>query len=135
MRLIYTLLIVFLFASCSKKDSVYSNAQTTSVEAIQVINATISPSHAYELSFSSPDVLIHKQASHFSVSAIGVDAKNGMTVYQYVAEKGFTGTDEVTLKETKSYVSYSEGGGCRNSSGMQSATKISYTKIKFSVAN
>jgi hypothetical protein len=133
MKLISTLLVVLLLASCSKKEAVISNTQNTSVEAAQVINAAINPSSIYELPFSSTDVEIHQQASHFTLSAIGVSAKNGMTVYQYLPEKGFTGTDEVTIKETKSY--NGEGGGCRNSSGMQSTTKISYTKIKFSVAN
>jgi len=134
MRLIYTLLAVLIFASCSKKDAVVSGNPNASVDATQVINATINTDFTYELPLASTDIKIHKQASHFSLSTIGVDSKNGTKIYQYLPEKGFTGTDEVTLKDTRSYVNYMEGGGCNNMSDAQNVTKTSYIKIKFSIA-
>ena len=134
MRLIYTLLVVLIFASCSKKDAVVSANPNASIDATQVINATINTDFIYELPLSSPDVQIHKQASHFSLSSIGVDSKNGTTVYQYLPEKGFTGIDEVMLKDTKTYIDM-DGGGCRNMMAPQSVTKTSFIKIKFSIAN
>lgn len=135
MRLIYTLLVVLIFASCSKKDAVVSGNPNAYIDATQVINATINTDFTYHLPLSSPDVQIHKQASHFSLSSIGVDSKNGTTVYQYLPEKGFTGTDEVMLKDTKTYTNYMDGGGCNNMSGAQSVTKTSFIKIRFSIAN
>jgi len=135
MRLIYTVVAVLIFASCSKKDAVISGNPATAVQAAQVINATINTDFTYQMPLTSPDYQIHKQASHFSLSSIGVDAKNGMTVYQYLPAKGFTGIDEVTLKETKTFTSYEgEGGGCRDMSSPQHITKTSYTTIRFNVS-
>jgi len=141
MRINFTLpvLVMSMFivcASCSKDEAVISANPNPSVSATQVINATINSENKYELPLTSPDVQIHKQASHFSLSSIGVDSKNGMTIYQYLPAKGFTGTDEVTLKDTKTYLSYSNGGGCnRDDMSSQSVTKTSFITIKFSVAN
>ena len=134
MRLIYTLLAVLIFASCSKKDAVVSGNPNASVDATQIINATINTDFTYELPLTSPDIKIHKQASHFSLSTIGVDSKNGTKIYQYLPEKGFTGTDEVMLKDTRTYHNYMDGGGCNNMSDAQNATKSSYIKIKFNIA-
>lgn len=136
MRLNYALIVVLISASCSKKDAVISGNPTTSFQATQIINATINTDFTYQLPLTSPDFQIHKQASHFSLSAIGVDEKNGMTVYQYLPARGFTGIDEVTLKETKSFTSYEdEGRGCRDMSYPQKNTKISFTTIRFNVSN
>ena len=137
MRLIYTLLAVLIFTSCSKKDAVISANPNASVDATQIINATINTDFTYELPLSSPDITIHKQASHFTLSAIGVDSKNGKKIYQYLPEKGFTGNDEVVLKETQTYLNYMEGGrGCNNNnmSNAQNVTKTSFIMIKFSIA-
>jgi len=135
MRLIYTLLAVLIFASCSKKDAVVSGNPNASVDATQIINATINTDFTYELPLpSSSDIKIHKQASHFSLSTIGIDSKNGNKIYQYLPEKGFTGTDEVMLKDTRTYHNYMDGGGCNNMSDAQNATKSSYIKIKFNIA-
>jgi len=135
MRLIYTLLAVLIFASCSKKDAVVSGNPNASVDATQIINATINTDFTYELPLpSSSDIKIHKQASHFSLSTIGIDSKNGNKIYQYLPEKGFTGTDEVMLKDTRTYHNYMDGGGCNNMSDAQNVTKTSYIKIKFSIA-
>ena len=134
MRLIYTLLAVLIFASCSKKDAVVSGNPNASVDATQIINATINTDFTYELPLTSPDIKIHKQASHFSLSTIGIDSENGNKIYQYLPEKGFTGTDEVMLKDTRTYHNYMDGGGCNNMSDAQNATKSSYIKIKFSIA-
>ena len=137
MRLIYTLLVVVLiFASCSKKDSIVSgNPTAAAVDATQVIDATINTDFTYQLPLTSPDMQIHKQAAHFELSAIGIDSKNGMTVYKYLPAKGFTGNDEVTLKESTTYTdyNYSEGGGCRDMNGSQNVTKTSFVKIRFTV--
>jgi len=135
MRLIYTLLAVLIFASCSKKDAVVSGNPNASVDVTQIINATINTDFTYELPLpSSSDIKIHKQASHFSLSTIGIDSKNGNKIYQYLPEKGFTGTDEVMLKDTRTYHNYMDGGGCNNMSDAQNATKSSYIKIKFNIA-
>ena len=134
MRLIYTLFAVLIFASCSKKDAVVSGNPNASVDATQIINATINTDFTYELPLTSPDIKIHKQASHFSLSTIGIDSKNGNKIYQYLPEKGFTGTDEVMLKDTRTYLNYMDGGGCNNMSNAQNVTKTSYIKIKFSIA-
>jgi hypothetical protein len=135
MRLIYTLLAVLIFTSCSKKDALVSGNPNPApaADATQVINATINTDFTYQLPLTSPDMQIHKQAAHFALSAIGVDSKNGMTVYKYLPAKGFTGSDEVTLKETTTYTSYSEGEGCRDMNSPQNVTKTTFVKIRFTV--
>jgi hypothetical protein len=135
MRIIYTLLILLIFVSCSKDDAVISSGDpTASVSATQVVNATINSDFTYELPLSSPDIQIHKQAEHFTLSKIGVDAKKGNTVYQYVPVKGYTGTDEVTLKDVQTSANYAhEGGSCHNMDMSQTITKTSYIRIKFTV--
>ena len=139
MRIIYTLLVVLIFASCSKKDAVVSvNASPTpSVSAAQIINAAINSDFTYELPLPSSNIEIHKQASHFSLSEVTVDAKKGVTVYQYLPAKDFDGKDEVTLKDVQTSTNYSHddgNGGCRNMGDMQPVTKTSYITIKFTVS-
>jgi hypothetical protein len=135
MRIVYTLLVVLILASCSKDDAVIASAQSTSnVSATQVIDATINSGFTYELPLPSPDVQIHKQASHFSLSEIGVDAKKGTKVYQYLPSKDFTGTDEVMLKDVQTVTNYAhDGGGCSNMDMSQTVTKTSFIKIRFTV--
>ena len=137
MRIIYTFLVVLIFVSCSKDDAVVSStAPTSSVSATQVINATVKGDFTYELPLSSSDIQIHQQAAHYSLSKIGVDAKTGNAVYQYVRAKGFEGTDEVMLKDVQTYNSHStEGGGCMNSNSPRTANKTSFIKIRFTVSN
>jgi hypothetical protein len=132
MRIIYSLLVVLILASCSKKDAVVSGNLNPSVNATQEINATINADFTYEFPLKSPDVKIHQQALHFSLSEIGMDAKNGNPVYQYLPSKGFTGTDEVTLKEIQTYTSFSSEG-CNNMGSPQTVTKTSFIKIRFTV--
>ena len=135
MRILCTLLVVLILVSCSKEDAVISAANPgPSVSATQVINATVNSELTYELPLSSPDIQIHKQASHFTHSAIGVDAKKGTPVYQYLPVKGFTGTDEVTLKDVQTSVNYAhEGGSCNNMDMSQTITKTSFITIRFKV--
>ena len=136
MRITYSLLVVLILASCSKEDVVISANPAPSVNATQVINAIVNADFTYVLALTSPDVTIHKQALNFSLSEVTTDAKNGTNVYQYLPLKGFTGSDEVTLKEVKTYTSYSdmdEGGGCNNMGSPQTTSKTSFIKIKFTV--
>jgi hypothetical protein len=135
MRIVYTLLVVLILASCSKDDAIVASAEPNSnVSATQVINATINPGFTYELALPSPDVQIHKQASHFSLSEIGLDAKSGTKVYQYLPSKDFSGTDEVTLKDVQTVTNYAhEGGSCRNMDMSQTVTKVSFITIRFTV--
>jgi hypothetical protein len=140
MRIAYTLLVVLILASCSKSDAVISGNPATqdlrpSGSETEVINATITSDFTYELPLSTTNIQIHKQAAHFTLSEIGVDAKKGTPVYQYLPAKGFTGTDEVTLKDVETYESNShDGGDCHNmDDGQQRAIKTSFIKIKFTV--
>ena len=136
MRILYTLLVVLIFVSCSKDDAtINSESFSPAVSATQEINATVNSEFPYELPLSSSDIEIQKQAAHFALSKIGIDAKKGTTVYQYLPEKGFTGTDEVTLKQVQTSVNYSHDGssGCNNMDMSQKVTKASYIRIKFSV--
>ena len=135
MRIIYTLLAVLIFASCSKKDAVITGDPNPSItSATEVVNATINSDFTYELPLPSPDIQIHRQAAHFTLSEIGIDAKKGTSVYQYLPSKDFTGTDEVTLMEVKKSTSYAhEGGSCRNMDP-QTVTKTSFITIKFIVS-
>lgn len=136
MRIIYTLLVVLILASCSKEDAVISSGNPNpAINAAQVINAAVNSDFTYELPLTSPGIQIHKQASHFSLSAIGVDAKKGNAVYQYLPAKGFTGTDEVTLKDVQTSVNYAhEGGSCHNMDMSQTVTKTSFITIRFTVS-
>ena len=136
MRIIFTLLIVLILVSCSKDDAVIASGNPNpTVSATQVINATVNSDFTYELPLSSSGIQIDKQASHFSLSAIGVDAKKGTTVYQYLPSKDFSGTDEVTLKDVQTSVNYAhEGRSCSNMDMSQTVTKTSFIKIRFTVS-
>ena len=118
--------------SCSK-TSQQEMVLSTASPAIHEVSASVSPDGLYELPVSTENVKIYKQAAHFEVSIIGVDAKNGMIKYKYAPSKGFTGSDEVTLSETKTFTSV--GGGCNYDGEMQPDTHTSttFTKIKFTV--
>ena len=135
MRILYTLLVVLILVSCSKEDAVISSGNPNPyISATQVVNATVNSDLTYELPLSSSNIEIHKQAAHFTLSAIGVDAKKGTPVYQYLPAKGFTGTDEVTLKDVQTSVNYAhEGGSCHNMDMSQTVTKTSFITIKFKV--
>lgn len=118
--------------SCSK-TSQQEMVLGPATPATQVVNASVLPDGLYELPVSSENVKIYKQAVHFELSVVGEDPKNGMIKYKYAPSKGFTGTDEVTLSETKTYTSV--GNGCNYDGDMQSGTHTSttFTKIKFTV--
>ena len=77
---------------------------------------------------------IYKQASHFTESTIGKDSKTGLVLYKYTPETDFTGQDEVTLSDTKTYTS-GNGRGCNNSMNTESRTvsSTSFITIKFKV--
>lgn len=136
MRIIFTLLVVLILVSCSKNDAAIAPGNPNpTVSATQVINATVKSDFTYELPLSSSGIQIDKQASHFSLSAIGVDAKKGTTIYQYLPAKDFTGTDEVTLKDVQTSVNYAhQGSSCRNMDMSQTITKTSYINIRFTVS-
>ena len=137
MRIIYTLLVVLIFVSCSKDEAVITSGNPNpSVSATQVINATVNPGITYELPLTSKDIQIHKQALLFSLSEIGTDAKKGTKVYQYLPSKDFTGTDEVTLKDVQTSTNYAhQGGSCSNMDMSQTITKTSYITIRFKISN
>ena len=136
MRILYTLPAVLILASCSKEDAVISSVTSApAVSATQVVNATVTADNTYELPLTSSAIEIHKQAAHFTLSAIGTDAKKGTAVYQYLPAKGFTGTDEVTLKDVQTSVNYSHdgSGGCNNMDMSRTVTKTSFITIRFKV--
>lgn len=119
--------------SCSKTSQNEMVLTPAPPQAAQQITASVSSDAFYELPVTSENVKIHKQASHFEVSDISVDAKTGVLKYYYSPVKGFIGTDEVTLKETRTYASVANGG-CNNGSDDGSMqTSVSYVKIKFTV--
>jgi hypothetical protein len=139
MRINFTLpvLVMSMFivcASCSKnaqQEMVLSPAS----QAVQEINAAVASDALYEMPVNSENVKIHKQASHFELSSIGTDSKSGMLKYKYSPAKGFTGTDEVTLSETRTYMSVDSEGGCNNSRSGESnmVTSTTFIKIRFTV--
>lgn len=118
-------------ASCSKKAQ-QEMVLSPSAPAAQEIVASVSSDAFYELPVTSEDVKIFKQASHFEISDISVDTKSGVLKYIYSPVKGFTGSDEVTLKDTRTYASVSNGG-CNNRDDGYQETSTSYVKIKFTV--
>jgi hypothetical protein len=110
------------------------SGSNTSTNATKVINASVISGSEYQLPGVSENMKIFKQASYFEVSSLGVDSKSGMKMYRYKPAKGFTGADEVTLSESKTYIS--EQGGCSHSNSQtQMTTTTTFIKIKFSVTN
>lgn len=76
---------------------------------------------------------ISRQALHYERSEI-LRSPDGSSSYQYVAAKGYTGTDEVTLQQTVR--SSGSGGGCSGSNGSEQMTTTYKTiVIKFDVSN
>ena len=74
---------IIVFPSCSKQSS---SAAITPMST-NIINATVAPNAAYELSLdnsANATISISKQASHFMVSQTELNSKSGFTVYKYV---------------------------------------------------
>lgn len=124
--------LLLLVTSCSKQSP--SDFGNRHQPAAQIINATVSVTSPYTLNVSTlGNVNISKQATHFATSQTGVDAKDGILVYKYIPENGFTGIDEVEL--TATITTYSNGnGGCRGGSG-NTSSYTSVINIKFTVTN
>ncbi|MBL7700312.1 MAG: hypothetical protein JNK79_19260 [Chitinophagaceae bacterium] len=125
--------VICLSCSKSAQQNMVLTPSSPSPHVVKELNASLTPDGIYELVVPSEDVQIHKQAVHFELSLIGVDAKNGSTKYKYVPAKGFTGNDEVTLSETR-YTSVS--GGCNYNEGemtMRGVKNTTFTLIKFTV--
>lgn len=122
-----------LFCLSCSKTSQQEMVLRPSAPATNVVNAAVLPDGLYELPVSSENVKIYKQAEHFELSVVGVDAKNGMIKYRYSPAKGFTGTDEVTLSETKTYTSVREGCSYDGDVAASAHTSTTYTRIKFTV--
>ena len=132
MRVIYTLLLVLIFAACSKDEQMISAPPTSSTNATKIVDADVTVDGEYILPLNPGAVRIHKQASFFAVSTIGIDSKTGVNVYRYVPAKGFTGSDEVQISETKSYSSINPNG-CSYDAEEVKAITTSYTKIRFTI--
>lgn len=104
------------------------------VDSPQTVTATVPAGQTYTMTMATESVAtISRQASHYERSEI-LRSLDGSTVYQYVAAKGYTGADEVTLQQ--SITSATPGGGCSGSYGSAQATTTYKTiVIKFDVAN
>lgn len=122
-----------LCISCSKTSQNDMVLSQSPAPAAQVLTASVSAEGFYELPVSSQNVKIHKQASHFQVSDITPDAKSGVLKYYYSPAKGFIGSDEVTLKETRTYAAVSNGGCNNGGDGGSTETSVSYVKIRFTI--
>jgi hypothetical protein len=136
-RIFTSLMGLFLLTittlSCTKDDGQYEMRQ----EAVtpQVINAKVPAGQAYTFNMGAGvSASIQKQALHFQVSEIAT-APNGGSVYKYVAGKGFSGVDEVTLQQT--ITSTMQGSSCHsnNMNGSSMATAVKTIVIKLNVAN
>jgi hypothetical protein len=132
MRVIYTLLFVLILAACSKDEQMISAPPTSSTNATKIVDADVNVDGEYILPLNPGTVRIHKQASFFAVSMVGIDSKTGVNVYRYVPAKGFTGSDEVLISETKSYTSVNPNG-CNYDAEEVKAITTSYTKIRFTI--
>jgi hypothetical protein len=142
MRMNFTLAIAAIsmvaLVSCSKTDQV-ETAMAAPSSSDQVVNVSVETNGAYELPITSSmgEVKIHTQATHYELSATGVDGKNGFKVYKYVPAKDYNGNDQVTLSQTRSYTSYNEGSECHNGymgGEKKTSTATTYLTIKFKVA-
>jgi hypothetical protein len=132
MRVIYTLLFVLIFAACSKDEQMISAPRSTSTNATKIVDADVTVDGEFILPLNPGTARIHKQASFFAISTVGLDSKTGVNVYRYVPAKGFTGTDEVLISETKPYTSVNPNGCSYNAEEVKAIT-TSYTKIRFTI--
>jgi hypothetical protein len=119
--------LLLINESCSKE--VAANIVQTAPD--QTINATVSADNAYTLNVAElGEVSISRQALHFDVSQIEIEAKDRTPVYKYIPATGFTGTDEVELFSSKTYNTNS--GRC-NGGGERHTTTMSSIIVKFTV--
>jgi hypothetical protein len=115
--------------SCSKQPP----AEIEKPAPVETINAVVSPGNPYILNVSGySNVIISQQAARFAVSKTEIDAKDGVLIYKYIPENGFSGSDEVRL--LTSSTTYSNGNGC-NGGGSYARTYSSTIVIKFTVSN
>lgn len=117
--------------SCSKE----AHDETTRQQAVvpQVIKADVSVGQTYVLNMGAGTTAsIVTQAQHYQLSEVAT-APNGGSIYKYIAQKGFAGTDEVTLQQT---VAATQGDGChRNHSNGLASTSLRTVVIKLNVGN
>jgi hypothetical protein len=126
-------LLAITTLSCNKDDDQYEMRQQAVTP--QVINAKVPAGQAYVFNMGAGvTASIQKQALHFQVSEIAT-ASNGGSIYKYIAGKGFTGVDEVTLQQT--ITSTMQGSGCHNNymNGSSMTTAVKTIVIKLNVAN
>jgi len=144
MRMNFTLAIAAMslvaFTSCSKSAQEETVLTTNEPSlASQVVDVALETNGIYELPITASmgEVKVHSQAEHFELSEVGMDSKNSLKVYKYVPVKNYTGSDQVTLSQTKSYGTHGDGGEChsgniRGQQKMNSST--TYLTIKFKVS-
>jgi len=108
------------------------------------ISASIAANQTYMLTLdNSESVSISKQGSHFQVSQIETDSKNGLMMYKYIPALNYTGTDEVVLAKTTMMTTQSNSSGCNsnhtssneNNSSNSTYSSPSYTTVKINISN
>ena len=126
------LFTLVLLASCSK-NSTDNFTQNTSLVPDRVITAKVSPGQTQMVAIDNDgEISIVRQASHFKISATGIDPKNNALVYNYAPADGFTGEDEVLLAH-KTLTGYS--GGCNYGDGQNmTSSRTVYVAVKIKVA-
>ena len=141
MKKLYSIAIVLVcmmivFQSCSKQSA----KEMIPAVSPNVINATIAPNQAYTFSANtSGDLSIEKQASHFQISSVETDEKNGQIVYQYVPARDYTGKDEVILGSKVTTYSSDNRSECSSNHTSNEPVSVSYTTkyttIRFTINN
>ena len=125
-------LLAITTVSCTKES--HNEMRPQAAAAPQVISAIVPAGQSYELNLGrGTTASIQTQALHYQFSQI-VAAPDGSTVYKYTAGKGFAGADEVTLKQTITSTSVSNGCN-RTYSNSYTSTASKTIVIKFDVAN
>ncbi|MEO6221457.1 MAG: hypothetical protein ABIO81_13575 [Ginsengibacter sp.] len=124
---------LFMLQSCSKQSA----SDLIAPVSPKVINATIGPNQIYQFSISSAgNVIIEKQALHYTISKTEQGAKTGEMIYQYLPAKDYTGKDEVVLS-SQTMVSRSDGrcNSYQNNGGREINYYTSFTTIKLLIGN
>ncbi len=125
--------ILVLIQSCTKQShGDFGIAQSVETPLVQIFNANVSSGNTYTFNLGTPEnVSITRQASHYQLSEIGIDNKNGSLNYKYSPSANYSGTDEVSL--TSIGTPASGNSGCHN--GDQNNSSGTIITIKINVTN
>lgn len=112
---------IFMFAFAGLVLAIMPSCQKEKVNAVvtKTVDATLKVNETYTFTLPAQEgddaYEITTQASHYTVSKVGLDATGANMVYEYTPALDFVGTDQVVITTTEEeHTGEHHGGMCGN---------------------